>query len=167
MRGAIQRSELRTSYLAKVRSYFDLYIDLLQQKGSTRAAFEVSERGRARTLLDGLAESASKIEKGVDPQLIARQRHVQADLNAKEIYRAQLALKDGEKSPRALAVSRDIDRLLEEWNGLRGKIRAASPAYAALQAPEPVTVERVQRALLDGDTRSSNTTSVRLAATPG
>ena len=152
IRGATQRTEMRTSYLAKVSSYFDLYIDLLQQKGLTSAAFEVSERARARTLLDGLAESASKIQKGVDPELLARQRRVQADLNAKEIYRAQVALRDGDNSARAQAVSRDIDRLLEDWSAVRARIRAASPAYAALQAPEPVTAERVQHALLDDDT---------------
>ena len=60
MRGAMRRSELQTSYLARVRRYFDLQIDLLQQKGDLAAAFETAERSRARTLLDGLAESASR-----------------------------------------------------------------------------------------------------------
>src|SRR5207237_3750495 len=103
MRGAIQRSELRTSYLATVRRYFDLHIDLLQQQGMAAAAFEMSERARARTLLDGLAESVSKIEKGVDPVLLSRQRAIQAELNAKETYRAQLAQSAGESSARTLA----------------------------------------------------------------
>jgi CHAT domain-containing protein len=151
MRGALKRTELRTSYLTTVRSYFDLYIDLLQQNGSTAAAFETSERARARTLLDGLAESASKIQKGVDRRLLARQRAVQAELNAKEIYRAQIALREGEKSASALAVARDIDRLLEQWQDIRAKIRGASPSYWELQTPEPVTVALVQTALLDDD----------------
>ena len=151
MRGAIQRSELRTSYLATVRRYFDLHIDLLQQKGDTGAAFEMSERARARTLLDGLAESAAKVQKGVDAQLLARQRAVQAELNAKEIYRAQVALKDGERSARAIGVSRDIERLLEQWHEVRAKLRGSSPAYSALQAPEPIDLERVQKALLDAN----------------
>src|SRR5262249_31642165 len=112
MRGALQRSELRTSYLAKVRSYFDLQIDLLQQKGAAAGAFAVAERGRARTLLDGLAESAAKIRKGADPALLARQRTVQAQLNAKESYRAQVALRDGETSARAAAVARDVAKLV-------------------------------------------------------
>ena len=148
-RRSIQRSELRTSYLATVRRYFDLHIDLLQQQGQSAAAFEMSERARARSLLDGLAESASKIRKGVDPELLARQRTVQAQVNAKENYRAQVALRDGETSARAVALERDISRLLEEWNEIRGKIRSASPAYAQLQVPEPATLARVQTTLLD------------------
>ena len=151
MRGRIARSELRGSYLATVRSYFDLRVDLLQQRGRTADAFAVSEGSRARTLLEGLAESRSKISKGVDPQLLARQRGVQAELNAREAYRAQVALKDGDKSPRALAVGKDIDRLLEDLSQVRAAIRAVSPAYWDLQAPEPVTAAQVQASLLDGD----------------
>jgi CHAT domain-containing protein len=148
-RSAIQRSELRTSYVATVRGYFDLEIDLLQQNGESAAAFEVSERARARTLLDGLAESAAKIRKGVDPDLLARQRTVQAQLNAKENYRTQIALRDGETSARATAIGRDVARLVEQWDEIRAKIRNSSPAYAQLQAPEPTTLQRIQKTLLD------------------
>ena len=149
MRARMQRSELRTSYLARVRAYYDLYVDLLQQQGRSAEAFAVSERSRARTLLEGLSESAAKISKGVDAGLLDRLRAVQATLNAKENARAQLVLASGERSPRAIAMAGEVERLLEEWNGLRAKIRAASPAYWALQAPEPVTVERLQASLLD------------------
>ncbi|HEY1912250.1 MAG TPA: CHAT domain-containing protein [Vicinamibacterales bacterium] len=148
-RNAIQRSELRTSYVATVRAYFDLQIDLLQQRGESAAAFETSERARARTLLDGLAESAAKIRKGVDPELLAEQRTVQAQLNAKENYRVQVAQRDGDSSPRAIAVGHDVARLLDEFSGIRARIRSSSPAYAQLQTPEPTSLERVQSTLLD------------------
>jgi len=148
-RGAIVRSELRTSYLATVRSYFDLYVDLLGRRGSSAAAFEMSERAHARTLLEGLAESASKIHKGVDPELLARQRRLQAELNAKENVRVQAALRDGDKSPGVLLLSRQIERLLEQWQDGQAQIRAASPAYWALSRPQPVSAAHVQKALLD------------------
>jgi len=147
-RTLMRRSELRTSYLTTVRRYFDLAIDVLNQKGEVAAAFEMSERARARTLLEGLAASAAKIEKGVDPALTKELRAVQSALNAKETYRTQLALA-GSKSPRAATVDREIAELIERWNGLRAKIRAASPAYSALQMPEPTTVARVQASLVD------------------
>jgi len=152
MRGSIARSDLRTSYLAAVRSYYDCYVDLLQQRGDAAAAFEVSERARARTLLEGLAESAAKIEKGADPALLAKQRAVQRALNAKESYRADVALRDGENSPAARAVAADVDRLLEQWTQIRAQVRVASPAYAALQQPQPIAVARLQGELLDART---------------
>jgi len=151
-RGTMINAHLRTSYLATVRKYFALQIDLLQQQGSSAAAFEVSERGRARTLLEGLAESATRIRKGVDPQLLARQRTVQAALNAKEAYRARIVSADGEKNPRAIAAQADIARLIDEWNATEAEIRRNSPEYWALKAPEPITVERLQQTLLDADT---------------
>jgi CHAT domain-containing protein/Tfp pilus assembly protein PilF len=136
-RGAIVRTELRTSYLATVRKYFDLNVDLLQAQGSPAAAFEMSERARARTLLEGLAESAAKIQKGVDPQLAARRRSVQSQLNAKEA--------------RGGALTREIDALIQQLTDIEAKIRKASPAYWALQRPEPITIDRVQKTLLDRD----------------
>jgi CHAT domain-containing protein/tetratricopeptide (TPR) repeat protein len=152
MRGSIARSDLRTSYLAAVRSYYDFYVDLLQQRGDAVAAFEVSERARARTLLEGLAESAAKIEKGADPALLAKERAVQRELNAKESYRADVALRDGENSPAARSVAADVERLVEQWTSIRAQVRAASPAYAALQQPKPIALAQLQGALLDDRT---------------
>ena len=151
-RGTMVDTHLRTSVLATVRSYFALQIDLLQTHGSTAAAFEASERGRARTLIEGLSASAAKIRKGVDPQLLARQRSVQTALNAKEAYRARLVNAEGDKSPRSIAASADIARLIDEWNTVQADIRRNSPEYWALKAPEPVTVERLQQTLLDPGT---------------
>ena len=152
MRGSIVRSDLRTSYLAAVRSYYDLYVDLLQQRGDAAAAFEISERARARALLEGLAESAAKIQKGADPALIAKQRAIQRELNARESYRAEVAQREGENSAAARAVAADIERLLEQWTALRAQVRVASPAYAALQQPQPIDLPHLQGSLLDAGT---------------
>ena len=152
MRGSIARSDLRTSYLAAVRSYYDFYVDLLQKRGDHAAAFEVSERARARALLEGLAEAAAKIEKGADPALLAKERAVQRALNAKETYRAEVAAREGEQSAAARVVAADIDRLLEQWTSIRAQVRAASPAYSALQQPQPIDLKQLQGSLLDAGT---------------
>jgi CHAT domain-containing protein/Tfp pilus assembly protein PilF len=152
MRGSMARSDLRTSYLAAVRSYYDMYVDLLQQRGDAAAAFEVSERARARALLEGLAESAAKIAKGADPRLLATQRAVQRELNAKETYRAEVALRDGRDSAAARAVEADIERLLAQWTSIRAQLRKDSPAYAALQQPQPIDLRGLQQSLLDANT---------------
>ena len=151
MRGEIVRSELRSSYLTTVRRYFDLQVELLQQNGQVAAAFTASERSRARTLLESLAYSAAKIRKGVPADLLARERLLRAKVNAKEVYRGQLVIKEGDKSPRAIALAQEVSRLLEEWKDAEANVRAASPAFAALRSPEPVTVPGV-RAMLDSDT---------------
>ncbi|HLJ74348.1 MAG TPA: CHAT domain-containing protein, partial [Thermoanaerobaculia bacterium] len=142
----------RTSYLTTVASYYDLDIDLLQQRGRTADAYAVSERARARVLLESLAESAWKIRKGVDPVLLERERDLRAELNAKDRYRAEVVLKEGEGSARAVALAKTVEQRVADLAGVRAKIRETSPAYAALAMPEPMTVDDIQRTLLDDNT---------------
>ena len=149
-RGAISRSDLRTSYLATVHAYYDLYVDLLLQAKRVADAFTASERARARSLLDALAESAAEIRKGVAPALLERQRIIQKTLNAKESTRAQMA-RSGKGGTRFESLTRDVDRLLQELREIDAEIRASSPAYASLKLPEPVTVKSVQ-SMLGADT---------------
>ena len=151
-RESIARTELRTSYFTTVGEYYDLQIELLQKRGRTADAFNASERARARTLLESLAESGTKIRKGVDPELLERERVLRAELNAKDLYRAQVSLKEGERSAHVVALSGSIDQLLDQWKAVEAKIRASSPAYSALKMPEPVSVREVQSKLLDANT---------------
>ena len=149
-RGAISRSDLRTSYLATVHRYYDLYVDLLLQSKQVADAFTGSERARARSLLDALAESAAQIRKGVDPKLLERQRAVQKTLNAKESTRAQMA-RSGKGGERFESLSRDVDRLLGDLRAIEAEIRISSPAYASLKMQQPVTAKSLQ-SMIGGDT---------------
>ena len=152
--GTIARPDLRSSYLAVVRRYYDLYIELLLQGGdeasASSAAFRVSERARSRALLEGLAESAAQIRKGIDPGLAERERSVQAEINAREAYRARVA--GSGKTAEAENAKREINALIESWRMIQAEIRRSSPAYAALKMPEPATAESVRSALLDPET---------------
>ncbi|MGH9458824.1 MAG: CHAT domain-containing protein [Thermoanaerobaculia bacterium] len=149
LREGIARRDFQSSYLSTIRAYYDLYIELLLEEdpGTGAAAFEVSERARARSLLESLAESAAKIRKGIDPELRARERAVQAELNAREAYRARLRARGG-TAAEIEALTRDVERLIDAWRGIQAEIRKRSPAYAALKMPEPVSVETVQASLV-------------------
>jgi CHAT domain-containing protein len=52
----------------------------------------------------------------------------------------------------AEAVKAKVDALTFQYEELQGQIRAANPRYAALTQPKPLSVEEVQRQLLDPDT---------------
>ena len=73
LRTAVARQELRSSYLASKQDEYELYVDLLMQMhradpaaGHAAAALEVSDRARARSLLDMLA--ARRHSKGRRPR---------------------------------------------------------------------------------------------------
>jgi CHAT domain-containing protein/Tfp pilus assembly protein PilF len=157
LRTGVAGYQMRASYLAAVRSYYELRIEVLARlererpnAGFAEAAFEASEAGRARTLLESLKESLADIRRGVDPSLTALERELQQSLNAKAERRMQL-LASGQKDE-AAEVGREIDDLAARYDEIGGRIRESSPRYAALTRPRPVVVEDVRKRLLDDDT---------------
>src|SRR6266540_1843164 len=90
LRTNIPTQELRSSYFANKQEFFDFYIDVLMQmrKQNPDAAFDaaaiaVSERARARSLLELLTEARADIRQGVDGSLLERERSLQQRLNAR------------------------------------------------------------------------------------
>jgi CHAT domain-containing protein/tetratricopeptide (TPR) repeat protein len=158
LRVRISSPELRTSYFAAVRDYFDLEIDLLMRldkqqpsAGLRAAAFEASERSRSRSLLELLTESRVDIREGIDPALLDRERMLKQTLNAKADR--QMALLRGKRPAAELdAASAEIARLTDDYRRLEAEIRTASPHYAALTHPQPLDLGTVQREMLDANT---------------
>ncbi|HEY6403292.1 MAG TPA: CHAT domain-containing protein, partial [Blastocatellia bacterium] len=119
--------------------------------GYDALALQASERARARSLLEQLAESNAEIRRGVDPQLLERERALQRQLNAKAAARANASQNKGAEELVA-AFDKEISELTARYSELEAQIRVSSPRYAALTLPEPITVAEIQRDLLDQDT---------------
>ncbi|HEY6843987.1 MAG TPA: CHAT domain-containing protein, partial [Thermoanaerobaculia bacterium] len=66
--------------------------------------------------------------------------------------RAEVALKEGEGSERAISLAKVVAQRVADLAAVRAEIREKSPEYAALEMPEPVTVDEIQRTLLDSGT---------------
>jgi hypothetical protein len=99
--------------------------------GADATAFGVSERSRARSLLELLTESRADIRQGVDSSLLERERLLQQQLNAKAT--AQFNLMIRKHTPgQAEALAKEIDSITIEYEELRARIRARSPKYEAL-----------------------------------
>ncbi|HET9479194.1 MAG TPA: CHAT domain-containing protein, partial [Pyrinomonadaceae bacterium] len=90
VRTKVSSQDLRATYFATVRDSYDLYIDvlMLQHKnepaaGFDREAFAVSERARARSLLELLRDAQTNTREGVDhlPQPLTLQETQQRILN--------------------------------------------------------------------------------------
>ncbi len=153
-RATVVSQELRTSYLASVRDYYELYVDLLMQeprKQNEREALRINEAASARSLLESLRESRIDLHQGVDPALLARERELQQLLKGKSEYQARLF--SSQHTPeQAAAIAAEIKTIVGQLQETRSRIRAVSPRYAALTQPQPLTAEQIQRELLDGDT---------------
>ena len=158
LRKKVSNQELRTSYFASVRDYYGLDIDLLMRLHNQRpsggfaaAALQVSERARARALVDILSEAGANIREGVDLDLLKHERSLQKSLNTQAS--SQMRLLIGKHSEeQAAAMAKEIEALTSEYEEVEGKIRTTSPRYAALTQPQPLELNTIQKDLLDADT---------------
>ena len=158
LRTEVENRELQASYLASVYQWHELHIDILMQLRKTEsgsmtvaAAFEASERARARSLLDSLTGAGVDLRAGIDPALLNRERDVQ-----------RLLVEWGQRQRKMLAASaRDADlktlaaehRDLEDrYNQVQAEIRSRSPRYAEVARPQPLSLKDVQKQVLDRDT---------------
>ena len=158
LRTKVASQELRASYFATVQKYYDFYVELLMQlngrqmgKGFDSEALQVSERARARSLLEILAEANASIREGVDATLLERERSLHHQLSGKANALARLYA--SRPSPEQITTAKkEIDDLTAQYNEVRSEIRRASPRYAALTQPTPLGVKEIQQQVLDQDT---------------
>jgi CHAT domain-containing protein/tetratricopeptide (TPR) repeat protein len=147
---------LRTSYFASVQERYRFYLDLLMQAharrpdgGFSAAAFQISERARARSFIELLNEGRVDIRQGVDPGLLERERTLQQSLSSKAEY--QMRLLNGDGAEEAAALEGELRRLATEYEEVQAQVREQSPHYAALTQPPALRLEDVQAELRGND----------------
>ncbi len=162
LRRTIGSDDLRSSFFAAKRPFYELYIDLLVRldrlepgQGHAGEALAASERARARGLLDLLAEGRVGVDRGLDPELRRREAEVTG-----ELVRAQERLQEAQAAPnRAPDAARVAARVAtlrhallaaeQQRDGLAGEIRRRNPRYAQVRYPAPLDARAVQAQLGD------------------
>jgi CHAT domain-containing protein/tetratricopeptide (TPR) repeat protein len=149
---------LRATLFASARDLQELNIELLMRLHAERpndgfdaAALFASERGRARSLLELLAESDAEIRRGVDPRLLDRERTLELLISGKAEQQTRL-LGGKHTKTEAVAMARELDMLTVELEQIQSRIREASPQYAALTQPVPLNLREIQTEVLEPDT---------------
>jgi CHAT domain-containing protein/tetratricopeptide (TPR) repeat protein len=147
-RAKLASQDLRATYFASVRDFYDLQIDLLMRTGKVDEALEASARARGRLLADRLADTLAGVRGGADARLIERQRAIGRRIDAQAELLQRAAAGPGREKA---VVERRIDALLNDYRDVAEQIRRASPKYAQLTQPEPVSAADF-RGLLDSGT---------------
>ncbi|HEY2295692.1 MAG TPA: CHAT domain-containing protein [Thermoanaerobaculia bacterium] len=157
LRGQVAGDRLRTSYFSSWRDAYDLSITALMDlhrrqpdAGHDARAFEVSERARARGLLDLLRQGHVEVRSGADPRLLEQESQLRVELDAK-LKRESELLAENAAAERIEEARRESAALLAKQDVLDARIRATSPRYAELTRPAEVRLASIQR-LLDMDT---------------
>lgn len=154
---SVGREDLRATYQASLQDYYDLQIDLLMRlhrqnpsAGYAGKALGINERAQARALLDLLAEAHVNVRQDTDAQLIARERRLQRQINAKADGQVRL-LSAQHTEQQASAIEGQLRALLDEYGSLRSEIRRQSSRYASLTQPMPLDAGGIQSRVADSD----------------
>ena len=158
LRNEVVDADLRASFLASRADVYAVLADILMRlhrrapgSGHDAAALQVSERARARVLLEALGAAGVDVRGGVDPALLARERTAQAELREAS---GRLALSDIEPDTvaGAAAALAAFTQRSEALRQVEAEVRRSSPRYSALTQPLPATLEEIRRDVLDDDT---------------
>ncbi|MFN2455841.1 MAG: CHAT domain-containing protein [Pyrinomonadaceae bacterium] len=167
--GSLRADESRTTFLASTKDVYDeasgaLADMALENRASNSAplsgtalqnageAFKIVEAGRARSLLDLLAESRAEITEGVPTELLERK---QDNLERQQEIARQLtgvSVTDDAPAQPVQELEAELERLSVDYDSIENNIRVASPRYAALTEGQPLSLSEAQAKVLDDKT---------------
>ena len=156
VRNRVLNPNLRAAYVGTIHEYYEVYVDVLMQSAKldpsgtgVALAFEASEHAHARTFVESLREGRANLSRGVDAELLERQKSLEVALNTKAKRRMQLLAEKNEASAKQL--SAELNSLTSQYEQLQVEIQSKNPRYAALTQPQPLTVSQIQQQVLDDD----------------
>ena len=148
IRPKVAAQRQRVSFFASHRGYYDFYVDLqmrLHERDSSgghlEAALAASERGRARALLDLLAEGRIDVQRGLPAELKRREEEIE---NRISLLQSDLLEDLSRGGSRAARLEAELGRAEEEREQLEWQIRREHPHYAAFSNPAPLSPDRIQ-----------------------
>ncbi len=158
LRSELTNDALKTAYFTSVQNYYQLKIDLLMQlhqqqptRGYDAQALETADQSRARVLRELLVQANANINKDVSPELRQQEQILNQTIDTQETQLVQLSSQPGNNLTRLNQLNQSIIALYAQRDDLKNTIRAANPAYANLQYPQPTTLAQIQQQL-DPDT---------------
>ncbi len=150
VRTAVIRPDERVTFLASLRRYFELSVDLLMRldarepaAGHAAEALAVSEKARARGLLDLLAKERVDLRRGISPQLKQRETETSERI-AKLARRLSSTVASSSPDPEVQQLAHQLDQAEDEELQVNATIVQQRPAYAALLPQRTLGLEEIQ-----------------------
>lgn len=154
-RASIMGLNPRAFYFASVRSYYEQYIAVLMslhekspQGGFDRLALQVSERARARLLLDAFEEAQYGFQGTDDQNLLARRKLLRQQLSSSADLQIRLLSNKllPEQAARLTEKLADIEAQLQ---AVEQQLKARQPRLAGLLSPHILNAADIQRLVPD------------------
>ena len=158
LRTTFGNPDLRATFLATRRQAYELMIEFLMDRhvadpGGNHhlQALAISERSRARSLLDVLPEGGRLAPESPGSSLYLRRQSLLRRLNAKAERSLRLRRRANRESPVAAQLELELQSVLAELDNVEEELRRVSPRFSAVNRPRTLDEEEI-RNLLDSDT---------------
>ncbi len=123
LRAGTRNEALRIAFFATRQHYYELYVDVLVHLGDDAAAFVAGERRRARALLEALGAQTDGIRRHASPELLEKERSLQAELNDLERRRVALWRLRPAAEEKIAEIKKQQRATVLELENVRGKLR--------------------------------------------
>lgn len=155
VRTNVASPEFRASYFSGHKKHYELCIAILMQldrarpqKGFAADAFLVSEKIRARLLLDLRSESQAGLRRGASAELLKRERELRGSVRSLAQYELDLSFKK-RNSSELKEVGKELAELRAEYQAVQAQLRERRSNEAPLDRFGPVDLQRIQNELRD------------------
>ncbi|MBS1825045.1 MAG: CHAT domain-containing protein [Acidobacteria bacterium] len=144
LRSNLATGAARAEQMDRRHRVFHAAASVRMRGGEIAAAFEASERGHARSLVDLLAGASDPRERSDS----AEERQLRATLSAKSALLNRL-LSSGAKAAQTDGVRAEITRLEDQYQALQNRMAREHPEWA--RTARPATMAEIQQRLGDGE----------------
>jgi CHAT domain-containing protein len=148
--------ELRSSFLASIHDRYQAYVELLMARKNAEndarlevSAFEASESGRARSLLDSLHD-LRELRQPSDPSLPSEEAKLQKEEQRLIDERSKLVSQGASEEERA-RVEKELTGVRSKYEALEARINN-NPRFNYLLRPAPLSYEEIRKQVTDRQT---------------
>lgn len=149
--------EQRSTYFSTGQAVYESYLELLMKKhqnGDKNAAdeaFQISEKTRARSLLEIISRTKIDFRQNASPELIEREKTLRELINDRSGRLTRL-LTGKFTEEQKKAAEKELADFRTEYQDIEIKLLTTNKRYAELVAPSPLSLAEIQQQVLDSDT---------------
>lgn len=145
VRRRVSSEELRATWMAAVRHYAELQVQLLLKLGRVGDAFEASEGARARVMVDLVDRSGIPIT--AEPELAEEIRAAEADIVRSQRSLMEARSESGGEPDAIRELERRSEHAYQRFREVRESVRVRQPRRAAFLEPTPATLGETRQLL--------------------
>ena len=157
LRRDVGSPDLRVSYFSGVRENYELGIEILMDldharpgNGYAAEALVMSEKSRARALVDLIRESGADLRRGVSKEVIDRETELSGLIVKQTQYQRQLKQSGGDPAEIA-ELENQIGQFKSDYQQLQAQIREQDPRSLSLSRFQPLSLKDIQGELRQDD----------------